>query len=107
MRMHDYMLDHPMENLFWCKPYANDNLVIVLCENEIIRLQAMGKDYEVTSDSIHNAARISNPDYDLYSGYSDREILLMGDVQEIGCVDCPWFNQCEAMDMEEVEKWQE
>mgnify|MGYP003571293210 CR=1 FL=1 len=97
MLTYNYMLDHPMENLSWCKPYMNDQVSVAVCENKIVGMSINGINVDTTSENIRNAAKFCNPEYDLYEGYSDREILLMGDIQEAGCVDCPWFYICEAM----------
>lgn len=98
-------------NLSWCRPYeSNDGRVeFTYCEfgrpgERIYGLIIDGEEVTVPLDAIEadieRAARIVNEYYDDYRGYDATHILLDGDVKEVGCPDCPWFEECEAMDDE-------
>lgn len=100
------------ENLGWCKPYMSDDdrIAVALMEGEIITVQIDGRDIEWDEDRkttwrysaelLHRLARSINPDYDDYNGYDDTEIILDA-LHERGCSDCPWRDECDAMDCEE------
>lgn len=88
------------ENMEWCRPYIS--------ENERVKLIVMGgiesliiddKEYDtITPDLIHKAALIATDgDYDLFSGYSDTDLIIMCS-EEQACYECPWFDECQAMD---------
>lgn len=100
MRYLDYMEEHPGENLEWCRPYTdgNDNYLIMYDGGP---LGIKTETEEVTERreleyGMEGFARKVNKDYDLYSGYSDAEIALDA-MHEVGCFDCPWKWDCDAM----------
>ena len=91
------------ENLGWCKPYTADNnkIQFAINENGICGMIVDGKDAEVNDDLIKALAQRANSDYSEYEGYDDEHILVEAS-REMPCHDCPFFNECEAMN-EEVE----
>lgn len=99
----DYMNEHPDANFEWCKPYTNDAethyLVIYdgiansIDTPDMTAHRYGGSDFEAALETL---AREVNPDYELYSGYSDQKIAL-DRMHEIGCWHCPFRDECEAM----------
>jgi hypothetical protein len=56
----------------------------------------------LTDEAIEKLARsLYGADYDMFEGYSNDELVTMavydGDIKECDCADCPYFNDCEAM----------
>ena len=100
----DYFEEHDDENFSWCKPYTDETedywLVIYDGEVEQIKSPTYTTDpvnYErPDEDRVERFAREVNPDYDLYSGWSDTHIALEK-MHETGCAHCPWFDECQAM----------
>lgn len=90
------------ENLGWCKPlkHKSENVIIAVNEGTIVSVLVDGEEQScsITSELIKKLAQRLNEDYEEYQGYSDTEILLEADFEELGCADCPWFDVCEAMD---------
>lgn len=98
----DYFEEHDGENLSWCKPYTDTSgdywLVMHDGEPEQIDSPSMTTDRwsRVNEVQLELFAREVNPDYDLYSGWSDHHIAL--DVMhETGCFHCPFFDECQVM----------
>ena len=88
------------ENLGWCKPYVSERVKFVLY-GDIVAMEIDGIDFLViTEEDVKRAARIVNEYYDDYSGWDATHILLEGDVKEVGCAECPWFDVCDAMNDE-------
>lgn len=100
----DYMRDNPDENLDWCKPYVSDDgrYAIAINEGEIIEAITpeghlpVGHLSPLTEDEIEKLAREIDPEYELYSGWTDTEIIL-NKLHETGCASCPFFGKCDAM----------
>ena len=90
------------ENLSWCKPYqiedSEKEVYFTLNEGEIQEIMIDGENIDATSETIKELAQKYNPDYDEYEGYSDFEILMDVNKNELGCKDCPWFKDCQAFD---------
>ena len=103
----DYMLDHPEENLYWCRPYfsADGRYAIAVNEGEIIEAvtpdghMPEGHVSPLTKDEIHTLAQAVNPDYSMCRGYTDEELIYQV-MREGACADCPFFHQCDAMQQE-------
>ena len=88
------------ENLSWCKPYVSDRVNVVMCEGKVASLMIDDSEVDVTMENLVKAAKIVNPNYDDYDGWHTTHILLEGDIREVGCAECPWFDRCDAMDGE-------
>lgn len=90
------------ENLSWCAPYAllDGRIVIAVTEGKISGMQIDGEDVPVSDDAIHVAAEMANDCYINYHGWSDTNILLDAEKEELPCRMCPWFGVCDAMDEE-------
>ena len=90
----------PGENLDWCRPYIDKtgSYYAVLCEGKIISLKTP---YLATSDftpeQLKEFAQSVNPDYADYDGWDDTHIILEA-MDETGCTECPFCDECEAMD---------
>ena len=69
------------ENLSWCRPYRCGDNYYVRNESGVIGIMQNGKDLIIDKDTLH----IVN-DCD--------------DWEEIGCAECPWRDECEAMDVD-------
>ena len=102
---------NPGENLSWCRPYVSkdENCFVVVCNGKIsgciINNENVG--YILPSTDVaaiaHRLAVAVNPDYAEYNGYSDLEIALDA-MTEIGCADCPFRDDCDAMWEDEEEE---
>ena len=89
------------ENLSWCKPFVSERVSFAMNEGKIETIIIDGEEIDdPTEDDIANAAKIVNPNYDDYDGWHTTHILLEGDIREVGCAECPWFDRCDAMDGE-------
>ena len=96
------------ENLGWCKPYISEDerYALAINEGKIISIQIDGRLVEMderepghfrySKDLLHRLARSVNPDYDEYVGYADTYIILDA-LEERGCAECPWRDECVAM----------
>lgn len=91
------------ENLSWCKPMISDRIKFTIMEGEITALEIDGDEVGATPENIKAAAKIVNPYYDDYEGWSDDHVACQGNVKEAPCHECPWFGICEVMD-EEIEE---
>lgn len=98
-------------SLPWCRPYESDDGRVKFTYHEFARpgYQVMGliiDGEEVTAPlealeaDIERAARVVNDKYDDYGEYDPTHILLGGNVEELDCRDCPWFEECDAMEDE-------
>ena len=103
MKYLEYMQEHENDNFSWCKPYANasGDYMLVMCDGELSSIksptfEAFRYDGTLTDDVLERFAREVNPDYDLYSGWSDLHIALEA-MHEVGCSSCPWREDCEPM----------
>ena len=110
MKYRDYMKEHD-ENLIWCKPYIGERVSVAVNEGRICSMSIDGQDihpgaldsihgYVYTPEQVERAARTANECYNLYKGWNDLHILLEGEVSERPCNECPWFEECCAMDEE-------
>lgn len=101
----NYFQDHSDDNLSWCKPYVTPDMQYAIAVNEgkIVGMRYDGSDVDPDQyDSlIYTLARTVNPDYDYYRDWEPLHIAL-DTMRECGCIDCPWFDLCEAM-AEEIE----
>ena len=90
------------EHLEDCIPYAaaNGRLAFTVLNGAVESLQLDGAELPATPQNLKLAAQLANPDYDLYSGWGDTHILLEGDLTELPCRSCPWFDVCSLMDKE-------
>ena len=84
-------------NLGWCMPYStkDGDVWIAVAEGRICGARINGCDTD--NPSAATIARRVNPDYALYSGWSELYIALDA-MDEHNCRDCPWFWACDAMD---------
>lgn len=104
MSYRDMMIEN-QENLGWCKPlsFLEGRVVVALNEGKIDCISVDGKTLpsypkDALANSIRAAAKLANPEYDEYSGWSDTHILIDADHEELPCCKCPWFDVCDAMD---------
>lgn len=77
----EYFKEHPQENMSWCKPYtANDDKASwVINEGTVCGVRIKG--------------------HDMRHDWSEEELnRFFPDNHEAGCVSCPYFNGCDAMD---------
>lgn len=100
------------ENLGWCRPYTSDDdrTAVAIMEGKIVNIQIDGQDVEwdertilsfsYSADILHRLAQSINPYYDEYSGYDDTKIILDA-LNERGCSECPWRDECDAMQCED------
>ena len=111
MTYREYLEAHEDENFSWCKPYANkdEDCFAVMYDGAIERvvspdMEAQRYDGSLNGEAMEAFARRVNPSYDLRSGWSDEHIALEV-MHEIGCFNCPFKDDCEAMDeeMEEID----
>lgn len=91
------------ENQSWCKPMISDRVKFTIMEGQITALIIDETEVPATAENIKTAAKMVNPYYDEYEGWSDHHIACNGDVREAPCHECPWFAECEIMN-EEVEE---
>ena len=102
------------DNLSWCKPlsYADGRVVIVYNEGDITAVQIDGQDmgYHIHGadgdvigrETLCSAAKIVCPDADMPDDYTAQDIYneyldpMFCDVRELGCSECPWYDDCEA-----------
>lgn len=101
------------ENLGWCRPFISDRVKFTLAEGYISCLMIDGNTYtapyghnSVNNDILKKAAKITVEDYDLFNGWTDEDLLLTESIcKECGCINCPWYDICDAMDEElEIER---
>lgn len=99
----EYMMDHDMANMGWCKPYTNDDetCFMIMYDGEVIRILAPGIDAGRHDGALRIymeqfARSLAGDDYDLYSGYTDEQIALKY-LHECGCASCPVRHECETM----------
>ena len=102
MTLRDYMRGHD-ENMTWCKPYIteDESVAFTLCEGNIsaFRMDGSEKRSNITAGDLNVLARRLEPDYDFYEGYTDKEIIFNASAaRERPCCECPWFEDCAAMD---------
>lgn len=102
MTYRDYHNDHPTENLGWCCPFT-DGKGAWLAEQSSTDGTIMfpdGSECTTTNTKkLRDFAKLVNPNYDMYLGYTDYEIALDA-MHETGCAHCPWNAVCDAMDEE-------
>lgn len=103
MTYREYFEAHEDENLSWCKPYANkdEDCFAIMHDGTIERvgtpeMEAQRYDGSLNDETLEAFARRVNPDYNLYSGWSDEHIILEA-MHECGCANCPFIDDCEAM----------
>lgn len=102
MTYREYFETHKGENLNWCRPYlslANGSRMVVKEGREINIWTPDISIYGANEEDMRKFTRYVNADYDLYSGWSDLHIALDA-MCEVGCSDCPFNRECDAMDEE-------
>lgn len=92
------------ENLGWCKPYTSDDgtVTLAIANGELVGAVIDGEDIKASAlDKINLTALAKrvNPDYDDYDGYDDLHIIRDA-MHTKCCADCPWFDICDAMDVD-------
>ena len=90
------------ENLSWCRPYISrdGSCAMVINEGEIINIMIDGKDFVNPSrEQLAALAARLNPD-DADPDADDNELveILLDSMREVGCADCPYCDECEAME---------
>lgn len=100
----DYANENPDFHPAWCQPYADsdeerflvvhDGLASLIDSPEVTSVR--GEDLCDFESDLGALAQTVNPDYDLYTGYTDQQIALMK-MHEIGCSACPFRYECETM----------
>ena len=87
MKLYEKM--RPGENLSWCKPLVSDDekTAIIQNEGEIISAMIDGKLLDIPNDEV--AKEIEKYDIDI------------DDLHETGCANCPFRDECDAMDVDE------
>ena len=83
--MKEYKRMAPGANLSWCAPFVSGNKYYVQHEGEITNIMADGMDLVIDADTL-------------------RIVSDTDDWQEIGCSECPWRDECDAMDSD-AEDW--
>jgi hypothetical protein len=94
------------ENLSWCKPYTdkNEEYYLVMYEGEAEAAKTPEGTYHRYNSTLseevkESIAKAVNNGYHCYHGWNDEDIAL--DVMhEIGCKDCPFKHECEAVNEE-------
>lgn len=100
------------DNLGICKPYssADGRFEVSLYCDEIIKIRIDGKDVPYDEDRqytqgyskalVNTVARIINPDYVYYDDLDDTDDteIILDALVECGCADCPWRDDCDAME---------
>ena len=106
MTYREYFEIHEDENFSWCKPYFDESgeYCIVMLEGEPCGI--VTPEVEIVSgydgaqaaidETIPLIAKAINPDYDLYSGWTNLHIALDA-MRECGCANCPFKDDCEPM----------
>lgn len=104
-------------NLYWCAPYQSKDgsIKFSLCEGKINGLQIDGEKVESDTDVLspeyysdallEKVARKMNVYYEEYSGWDNTHIIMDAAESIRDCADCPYFNDCEAM--ENPDTWDE
>lgn len=77
MKLYKKMRDG--ENLSWCRPYRCDDKYYVRNEGEIVSIMDNGVDLVIDKDTL-------------------RIVEECDEWEEIGCAECPWRDECDAMD---------
>lgn len=93
-----------MKNNDFCAPYSFLNgrvIMAIMYEREIAGISIDGEPSMPTLENIKAAAKLVNPDYDLYKGWSDVHIILDADYDILDCRECPWKEFCDAAGAEE------
>jgi len=101
------------ENMSWCKPFTdrNEEYFLLMHDGEISEAKtpegifyrrSMGYGMKLTDEVLESIARIVNSEYDSYSHMTDENIALDA-MHELGCVNCPFRHECEAVN-EEMEE---
>lgn len=111
MKYSEYFEEHDTENFVWCIPFTDrtesyfivvhDGLVDSIATPDIVAYRYGSVDFDALLEQV---AREVDPNYDLYSGYSDLQIAL-GVMHGVGCYHCPFKEECEAYnsDMEDCD----
>ncbi len=90
------------ENLSWCRPYisCDGSCAMVINEGKIINIMINGKDFVNPSREqlAALAARLNPDDADPDADGEELIEILLDDMREVGCADCPYRDECECMD---------
>lgn len=98
--------EHRTENFSWCTPYTcttdTGDYSLVMHDGEVNAIKTpTGTAYQwgtLDDNTLEQFARDVNANYDAMSteGCTDLEIALDA-MQEIGCIHCPFCDNCETM----------
>lgn len=111
MTYREYFEVHGDENINWCKPYTNntESSFIVVYDGDAMAistptLEAHRYDGSLNDDVLHRFAKRINQHYDVYHGWDDLHIALEM-MHEVGCINCPFKDDCDVMgeEMEETD----
>ena len=103
MTMRDYMREHD-ENMYWCKPFLTEDGSVAYTSfeariNDIKMDGAEKHGSDITAEDLNALARRLESFYDCCEGYTDTEIIFTSTTaRESACHECPWFEDCAAMD---------
>lgn len=97
------------ENLSWCRPFTtkHKNLWVIVKEGKIEAIHELfghiyfGQPYAFVNPSenlIAEFARIYNKNYYANKDYFTPTEILLDVLYEKGCADCPFRDECEAME---------
>ena len=91
------------ENMSWCRPFTDDSEEYFLIQHDGEIESAKTPDgifyrYNgtLTPDVLESIAKAVNTYHDDYHGWTDEHIALEA-MHELGCVNCPFRHECEAI----------
>lgn len=98
-RQRDYFKKNEDEHTLLCVPYRDDsNNFMILLNGNVHSLFFNGKSvYSPSAADVKQFAQTVNTYYDSYNGWDDVHIATEV-MTECGCSDCPFFEDCAAMD---------
>lgn len=115
MTYRDYFNAHTSENLSWCKTMVTSDggVVVTMVECEISDIivddaalapqKRLGLIKRFSDAQLRAVARLLDEDADerMEHRWSATELICGSDaLHEIGCANCPYYGECEAMDAE-------
>lgn len=92
-----------IENVGFCKPYEAEKSGVFAIVNagKVTSIQDGAKTiYNATPAQVEAYAKTINSDFALYEGRSFDHILIDA-MEEKSCCDCPFFEECEALEKPE------
>lgn len=83
-----------------CIPFkhSKENIYLAINESQIIQVQIDGDDTYIIDEAIKEVIQRLDIDCNKYEEWHDIYILLEKGWKEIWCNECPWYDECEAMD---------